>query len=198
TLTNTPLPSTPEPIPNSAKIENISGKNQLYSLSCEASSAVDLAAYYGVFFHEVEFQERLPISDDPEEGFVGHYNGLPGQIPPNSYGVHAQPVADLLNEFGLNVFSEKGLSLKEIKREIASGDPVMVWVIGQVQTGYPITYTASNSNQSEVAAHEHTVLVIGYDENNIYILDGNNYYKRSIDQFLISWGVLDNMGIVVK
>jgi hypothetical protein len=64
---------------------------------------VDLAAYFGVYIDQMTFQGSLPLSDDPEEGFVGYYWGAQGQLPPSSYGVHAPPVAALLRAFGLQL-----------------------------------------------------------------------------------------------
>ena len=56
---------------------------------------MDLAAYFGLGIDELEFFGRLPVSDNPEVGFVGDVNGRWGQIPPNAYGIHAEPVAAL-------------------------------------------------------------------------------------------------------
>ncbi len=47
---------------------------------------------------KMEFLGRIPHSDNPDIGFVGRYDGQQGQLPPNSYGVHADPIANLLNE----------------------------------------------------------------------------------------------------
>ena len=57
-------------------------------------------------------------------------------------------------------------------------------------------YTAGNGNTTIVAHYEHTVMVIGYNSNNVTILDNGNTYTRSIQQFLSSWSALDNMAIL--
>jgi len=72
---------------------DIIGHGQSLPLSCESRSAADWASYFGVAIDELEFLGRLPISDNPEIGFVGDVNGNWGKIPPDSYGVHAGPVA---------------------------------------------------------------------------------------------------------
>ena len=75
-------------------------------LSCEASAATDWAAYFGKKIDEYEFQNRLPQSDNPNKGFVGNVFGTWGQVPPAPYGVHADPVATLLQDYGLDAEDE--------------------------------------------------------------------------------------------
>ena len=201
TETPTPLPPTkvpPPPAPASASISNIVGYPQGYALSCESRSAVDWARYFGVEIGETEFLTRLPLSDNPEIGFVGSYNDYGGMVPPYSYGVHAEPVAKLLREYGLPASGLKGLSLDELRAEIASGRPVIVWVIFGVSNGYALDYTASDGQSMQVAPNEHTVIVIGYDESSITVLDGAWVYARSIEQFERSWEVLGNMAVIYQ
>jgi uncharacterized protein YvpB len=204
TQTSTPTPTpthtfTPEPTqtpapPESAAVEDLAGHTQRYSLNCEAQAAADLAAYFGIQIDPLEFQKQLPVSDDPDEGFVGAYNGAAG-LPPNNYGVHAAPVASLLRTYRLNAYSEKHLSFDQLKYEIAAGKPVMVWVVNSVVNGQPVSYTAKNGNTTTVVYLEHTVLLVGYDAQQVTIVDGGMKYHRSIDQFLSSWGVLENMAV---
>jgi uncharacterized protein YvpB len=205
TETPTPLPPTEAPPPPapawppaSASISNIVGYPQGYALSCESRSAVDWARYFSVEIGETEFLTRLPLSDNPEVGFVGSYYDYGGMVPPYSYGVHAEPVAKLLREYGLPASGLKGLSLAELRAEIASGRPVIVWVIFGVSNGYALDYTASDGQSMQVAPNEHTVIVIGYDESSITVLDGARAYSRSIEQFERSWEVLGNMAVIYQ
>ncbi len=216
TLTETAIPSdTPSPthtstlipsatlqgeLPEQAMIEGFYGHAQLFSLDCEARSAVDFAAYFGVVIDEIEFLNRLPVSDDPNEGFVGMLDGIRGQIPPESYGVHAEPIAWLLREYGVNAYARTGMVMGDLLQEIASGKPVMVWVVGQVERGTPVIYTPSNGRQTIVAYYEHTVVVVGYDRDYIYVVDPtlNQFYIRTKDRFLESWSVLNTMAVVVE
>jgi len=207
TLTTTPTPTptftstfTSSPtyvgIPNQAQITGITGYPQLYNLDCEARSAVDFAAYYGFVIDVHDFLSRLPLSDDPEQGFVGNFYDPKGQIPPSSYGVHAGPIANLLNEYGLNTTAHKDFRWDAVMAEIAAGKPVIAWVINNTYPGVPIEYITPGGNSVVVAHYEHTVIVIGYDPYNVTILDGDSIYTRTIRQFLESWSVLGNMVII--
>jgi uncharacterized protein YvpB len=203
--TSTPLPpptSVPYPtqppvsgLPPSATVSGIVGHAQSHTLSCESRSAVDWAAFYGVTIGENTFQGGLPLSDNPDKGFVGDVNGAPGQIPPDSYGVHAEPVAALLREYGVSATAARSVTFTELKQQIASGNPVIVWVIGNVWGGTPIFYTASDGSVTTVANFEHTAILIGYDEYGVTVVDGNFTYWRAAAEFTNSFSVLGNMAV---
>ena len=196
----TPL-SVSSPAPTSvlaveAHISGIRGHPQSFSLSCEARSAADWAGYFGVAVDETDFLYRLPASDNPDYGFVGDVNSPWGFIPPEGYGVHAGPVASLLREYGLNAYAHRGLTWDDLRAQIAAGQPVIAWVVGHVERGWPETYTPANWVTVTVARYEHTVIVTGYTADSVVVLDGVRTYARGIDVFLESWSVLGNMAIV--
>ena len=194
--TKTPRPTSP-PIPyDSVIIGNIYGQPQSYNLSCESRSAVDWARYFGVTLSETDFVYSLPSSDDPNRGFVGNVNDYGGQIPPNSYGVHAEPVAELLRAYGVPATAVTSMSADAIRREIDYGHPVIAWVIVGTLPGYGEYYTTQDGNTVLVARNEHTVIVIGYDPTGVTILDGGMVYWRSWDVFMASFGALNNMAVV--
>ena len=203
TPTRKPKPTRPPitataTLPPQVSIEGVAGHPQLYTLDCEARSAVDLAAFFGVDINENNFLHNLPKSDNPETGFVGNYRDPRGQLPPDSYGVYAGPVAALLRQYGLKAHASQNLSFEHLQAEIASGRPVMAWVIGNIWPGVPVEYTAPDGSTIIVASFEHTVIVTGYDESSITVVDGDLVYQRSMDEFLASWGVLQNMAITIE
>lgn len=205
--TNTPtsvvpaLSATPEPTATpevrDEVLLDVKGKPQSLPLSCESRSAVDWAGYFGYEIDEVEFFSRLPLSDNPEVGFVGDVNGQWGQVPPNAYGVHAEPVAALLREYGVNAQAVRNFSWDQAKAELAAGRPLVVWVIGHVWSGgKQIEYTSQDGATTIVAPYEHTVMLIGYDSENAIISDEGKVYPKPIDAFLKSWGVLENQAVI--
>jgi uncharacterized protein YvpB len=177
-------------------VEGITGFAQYLPLSCEARSAVDWARYFGREIHESQFFERLPRSGDPELGFVGSPYGVWGQIPPDSYGVHAAPVAALLREYGLMAAARRNLSLESVLAEIAAGRPVIVWVTGHVEAGKGVEIQVDGQVRT-VARYEHTVILIGYDDSaTLTFLDGAKVYHRPVDLFLAAWAPLENMAVM--
>lgn len=187
-------------IPNQAYISGVVGHAQQYTLSCESRSAADWAAYWGINIDETEFLNQLPRSDNPNEGFVGYPNDPWGNIPPASYGVHADPVAATLRAYGLDAHAGLGLSWDEVRAEVAAGRPVIVWVIGQIWAGTAREYETEDGQTVTVANNEHTMIVIGYDESRVHLVDALTGYTvtHSLENFLSSWSVLGNMAIVGK
>ncbi|MCD4751765.1 MAG: C39 family peptidase [Anaerolineaceae bacterium] len=199
TSTMTPFPThtaTPT-LPESGGIVNIYGSNQIRALSCESSAAVDWARYFEINIAEMDFHNQLPVSDNPEIGFVGNVNGIWGLTPPNGYGVHAEPVAKLLRAYGLPALAVKNYTLEELKREIYNGQPVIIWFVGQSWTNVsPITYNALDGSSVTVAPYEHVVLLVGYGPDYVTLLDSSTIYYKATSTFEKSWRVLDNMAII--
>lgn len=185
-------------LPESAFVEGFVGHPQTYTLSCESRSAVDWAAFWGVWIDEIEFLNSLTRSDNPEVGFVGDPNGYWGNVPPNDYGVHARPVAALLRGYGLNAVAKYGFPWDGVRSEIAAGRPVIVWVIGQMWGGTAVEYTASNGDTVKAAAFEHTMVVVGYDAAWVHVVDASTgwVYHYDIETFRQSWEVLGRMAVI--
>jgi uncharacterized protein YvpB len=194
--TSTPIILVATALPKNASIEGIHGRWPAFSLDCEARSAVDWAAYFGVQINELDFFNAIPVSTNPDKGFVGNVNAPWGQVPPADYGVHAGPVAGVLREYGLDAKAVHGMTWKGLRREISVGRPVIVWVIGRVGLGTPIPYTSPDGHETVVARFEHTVIVTGYTQRRVTVLDGYWVYERPVNDFLDSWAVLGNMAVV--
>ena len=188
--------SPPADLPPEAAIEGIYGYVQAYNLTCESRSAVDWARFFGVDISEMEFQSALPLTDNPNTGFVGYYDGPMGRLPPAAYGVHAVPVAAALRQYGAAATALENFSFNDLRRQIAAGNPVLVWVIGNVWNGEPVIYAAANGTSLTVARYEHTVIVTGYDPYGVTVVDNDLIYWRSNEEFLSSWSVLGNMAII--
>jgi subtilisin-like proprotein convertase family protein/uncharacterized protein YvpB len=195
----TPEPPPPPQLPAQARIYNISGKPQALPLDCESRVAVDWAAYFGTHINELTFFQNLPRTDNPDTGFVGDVYGAWGQIPPRPYGVHAEPVANLLRAYGVQAYAHRPLSWDDLRAEIAANRPVYVWTIGAADSNeIPIYYAGSDGITTVVAHYEHTVMVVGYDSSNVILMDGGAIKTRSIFQFLSSWSALGNMAITAN
>ena len=163
-------------LPDAADIRDATGRSikghaQSYLLSCESRSAVDWAAYWGVSIKERKFLNKLPRSDNPDEGFVGQPNGVWGNIPPHSYGVHAGPVAGLLREFGLDAQARSNMAWEDLQAEVVAGRPVIVWVVGQMWPGAQVKYIAANGQVARVARFEHTMILVAYTRKTVKAVD---------------------------
>jgi len=191
------IPLTLDP-PASVQVNSFIGHPQILSLSCESRSAVDWAAFFGVHISELAFLRGLPVSSDPDTGFVGDVRAAWGQVPPNAYGVHAGPVARLLQDYGLPAFYHLYTPWRSVLDEIAAGRPVIVWVTGHVQAGQGQRYDAPDGHRTVVASFEHTVILVGYDRDSVIFEDEGQRYIRTLDQFMNSWQALRDMAITTQ
>ena len=183
-------------LPWKAEVAGMWGYGQLFGLSCESRSAADWARHFHIDIRERAFLGALPRSPNPDAGFVGSHEGGWGNIPPLDYGVHAGPVARLLRQgYGAHALAVRQMTFERLRREIAAGRPVIVWVTGHVAPGKGETVEIDGQTVT-VARYEHTVIVTGYDTKNVKILDGKQVYTRSIEVFLKAWSPLENMAII--
>ena len=181
--------------PSKHYILDISGHKQYFAIGCEASAAVDWAAYFGVHINEFNFQYEMPLSDNPDYGFVGDVRGPWGQVPPYAYGVYAGPVATALQKHGLPAKGTRAFTIDQIKSEIAKDHPVIAWVIGNVVGGVPSLYTDAEGRKTIVAAYEHVVIVTGYNDKSIRYMTNGKFFETPTEVFENSWNVLENMVI---
>ncbi len=183
-------------IPMSAYVNGLKGTPQLYTLDCEAQASVDWAKFFGVEINELEFIDRMPRSDDPETGFVGKINGPMGQIPPNDYGIHASPIAALLKEYGLPAKAKHDWDFAGLKREIAAGQPVIVWIVNLPFEINTQEYTAPNGSTTLVAPFEHTWIVTGYNASTVTVVDSEWTYNVNTTTFMERWEALGKQAII--
>jgi len=199
-------PPAPDSLPDQAHISGVTGQSQALPLDCESRSAVDWANYFGVWVDEIKFYEGLPDSDNPDLGFVGSVYGTWGQLPPNPYGVHAEPVAARLRKHGLSAVAHRQFGWDALRAEIADGRPVIAWIVGSKYPGYydyvvngiPEYYPIEAGTVTTAARYEHTVIITGYTSDSVSFLNGRGIYQKGLQQFLESWSVLGNMVITLE
>ncbi|NLE83792.1 MAG: hypothetical protein GX603_04675 [Chloroflexi bacterium] len=192
-------PTPPYSYPESHYITGISGHMQTYELGCEASAAVDWAAFFGVSIFESVFQYSLPLSDNPDLGYVGEVTtDAWGQIPPYAYGVHAAPIADALVAFDLPARAVTGYTIEEVKRDLANNKPIIAWVIGNMEYSEPVEYLDAQGRTALVAPYEHVVILTGYNQTHLRYMNNGKFFDTPIEVFLTSWGVLGNMAVIYE
>jgi uncharacterized protein YvpB len=175
----------------------LTGKPQRHALSCEARAACDLLAAHGIPAAEDEFLRRLPRSDDPEEGFVGDVDGPVGRLPPESYGVHAPPIAATLRSFRLDARVERGRNLAWLKAEAAAGRPVVVWIPAGCRRVAPVECTSRRGTSFRAVPFEHAVLVIGERPGRVVWLDPASGEVQDADDavFDAAWALFDRAAV---
>jgi uncharacterized protein YvpB len=172
------------------------------SLSCESSAAAMAAVFHGLPVRESDILQALPDHENPNLGFRGNVDGPYGGT--DDYGVYAEPVRQALVGLGLEVEHLGGGIgrmdyIREIKQHIREGRPVIAWVTYRLQAQSPRQVTLSNGTAVTMVPYEHTVLVVGYHANGLWVhdpYDGTRALYAESD-FRRSFAYLGNMALVV-
>lgn len=190
-------------VPASVLLEKVPIGKQTRPLNCEFQSASDLIWYYGFPFTWDEIFEVVghDPNGNPHVGFVGRsFDDPPGRLYPYGYGVYAEPIAEGLKRIGIHAVVHYNESQTWLKNQIASGNPVMVWVTANMEKHPAVYWTAKDGKRIKAVRGEHTNLVIGYDENGVWVADPwdgkRHHYPWSV--FLASWDILDRMSLVIQ
>ncbi|WP_088291669.1 C39 family peptidase [Bacillus mycoides] len=164
----------------SAMITEVPFIRQLPELprGCEVTSLAMLLQHKGVQvdkmqlaseIHRVPFKQN-GLHGNPYEGFVGNIytKAEPG------YGVYNQPIFNLAEKYiPEKVINLTGRDVQDLYKVISSGSPV--WVI--INTTFkPLAESSfetwnTSSGKVKITYYEHSVVVIGYDQNFVYVND---------------------------
>ena len=183
--------------PHAALARRLGGRRQERRLGCEAQSASALLAAHGIPVPESALLARLPRSDNPDLGFVGDPDGEPGRLPPEGYGVHAEPVAAVLRSFGLEARAERGRDLTWLRGEVSSLRPVVVWVTADLVRDRPVALADSRGRRFLACRGEHTMLAVGATRREVALLDPADGRVRlePWEDLDASWALLGRMAV---
>ncbi|RMD67562.1 hypothetical protein D6833_00060, partial [Candidatus Parcubacteria bacterium] len=162
------------PLPPKVLLEDVPIGKQTRPLNCELQSASDLAWYYGFPYtwDEIFAYVGHDPNGNPHKGFVGRsLDDPPGRLYPYGYGVYAEPIARALKQIGLPAKVHYNESREWLKEQVAAGNPVMIWATGTMEVRPVETWTTKDGVIVRGVRGEHTFLVIGYDENGVWLGD---------------------------
>jgi len=169
---------------------------QAHSLTCESSAASMAANFYRIPLSEAEIIAALPRDDNPNLGFRGRLDGVPGGL--TDYGVYAEPIREVLIANGLEVtYIENGL--EGVERALDRRHPVIAWVTYRLRRQQPVEITLNTGQKVKMVNYEHTVVVTGYNQEGFWVndpFDGQEYFYSSTD-LARAFGYLDNMALEV-
>lgn len=197
-------------------IANVPYLNQFslgYPTGCEAVSATMLLKYKG---YNVSAQNIVDNTKNgskkyqdingkwyganPFKEFVGHPTG---GLSKGNYGVFAKPISSAMSVYAGNKVKDiSGCSENTLLNYVSKGNPVVVWCVknaGNLSNGVKWDYEDGSGNFQELVG-EHCAVLIGYDENNVYLNDpsaGKNV-KQNKNKFISNWKKLYSQAIIVE
>lgn len=164
---------------------------------CEVTSLAMLLNFAGVTVDKLTLADEIPtvpyFSDgyfgNPHQGFVGNmytYN-QPG------LGVYHEVIEDLASQYlPGQVVNLTGENFSSVQKKLNEGKPVWV-IVASIFTFLPDeqweTWT-TKEGEVKITRRMHSVLVTGYDENNVYFNDPfypDQNRSANFENFVTSW-----------
>lgn len=206
-----PAPAEPEPVkpkPPSAMLDAPLVR-QLPELppGCEIVSLTMLLNFYGIDKTKMEMVGELvkdptPISwkggaiaywGNPYTGYVGDVTGKT-----RGFGVYHSGLFPTLQANVPTAIDLTQSDFDAIERQVADGFPVIVWTT--IDYAVPKTWVSWDTPLGPIQTTfmEHAVLMVGYDEQNVYVndpLSGKKAQKINKQQFLATWDAMGKQAL---
>ena len=178
-------------------------KPLLYN-GCEVTSLAMVLNYNGIKVTKNELAKNIktvPLNysngkkGNPNAGFVGDMAHGPG------LGVYNGPVFELAQKYaGNKAVNLTGSPFTDLLKKISQGHPV--WIITTTNFAPVSVFQTWDTPQGkiDITFSEHSVVITGYDENNIYINDpyGTKNKKLDRDNFIKAWEQMGKQAIVIE
>jgi uncharacterized protein YvpB len=175
---------------------------------CELTSLTMLMQYYGIKKSKMDLlpemkrdSTEVQYDKDGTISFWGHPNvGFVGDITLNSvgFGIYHAPLYDLLESYIPTALDLTGSSFRDLELQLSQDIPVVVWTT--------VTYKEPSSwiewdtpiGPIRTTIQEHAVIMVGYDEQYVYINDPLKETKDiKIDkkQFISTWETMGKQAL---
>jgi uncharacterized protein YvpB len=175
---------------------------------CEVTSLTMLLQYAGIQKTKLELAAEMKKDDtpirfddsgsivywgNPNTGFVGDVTGKT-----RGFGIYHAALMPLLKTYVPGAIDLTGQPFEELEKQIADGYPVVVW--STIDYAVPSRWVEWESPLGRVKTTfaEHAVLLVGYDEANVYVNDPISGKKGAAvekAQFLASWEAMGKQAL---
>lgn len=179
---------------------------RLYN-GCEVTSLAMLFQYIELDVSKNEIADRLvsvPFQNedgtygDPREGFVGDVTGNYGA----GYSVYSDPMIQVAEEYlpeGYKVVDLTGEDFDAVIQELANGYPVWCITTVSMAATNDIEIWDTNNGPVEISWNIHSVLITGYDEEQIFVNDPYGE-KKATDRkdFIEAWEQMGSQAFTIE
>jgi uncharacterized protein YvpB len=143
-----------------------------------------------------EYPQQITEWGDPRVGFVGDITGRK-----TGYGVYHEPLFALLQEYvGDQAIDLTGGDFTQIIDYVAQGRPVVAWTTVDFRPTTEWVQWKNGDKEIIVTFKEHTVLIVGFDQDSIFIndpLSGMKAEEIPKEQFVQSWEQLGRQALSI-
>jgi uncharacterized protein YvpB len=178
---------------------------RLYN-GCEVTSLAMLLNFWGIGVSKNELAERIPRvplqysegkNGNPNVGFVGNMEDGPG------LGVYNGPIFQLAQTYINNGLKAENLTnhpFESVLEKTGQGLPVWVITTTNLAPVSTIQTWSTPEGSVDVTYNMHSVVITGYDQENIYINNpyGKKNQKVNRELFIESWQQMGSQAIVIE
>lgn len=174
---------------------------------CEIVSLTMLLQYYGIEKSKMDLVQEMVKDPTPvrwENGAIAYwgnpYTGYVGDVTGKSrgFGIYHTGLFPTLEANIPTAVDLTGSDFDAVERQIANGFPAVVWTT--IDYNVPKKWVSWDTpiGPIETTFMEHAVLLVGYDEQNVYVNDPLNGKKAQPipkEQFLATWEALGKQAL---
>jgi uncharacterized protein YvpB len=180
---------------------------------CEVTSLAMVLQHAGVEVDKMELAKKIRKDDtsyknengvyyygNPNDGFVGDIYTFDKM----GYGVYHKPVADLAEEYlPGRIVDMSGSSFKDLLVKVKKGKPVWIITNADFKTLPKSEFRTWNTptGQVEITWKEHSVVITGFDKQNVYFNDplyNKKNRKMPLKNFKAAWEQMGSQAITYK
>lgn len=176
-------------------------QNPELKYGCEVTSLAMVLNYAGIKINKMELYSAIQKDPDPivrsssgdilkwgnpNDGFVGDMTGRTA-----GYAVYDRPLVQLINHYlpgrAVNLSNQP---FENILEHVSAGVPVVVWTTGDYRNPNSFESWYHGQQLIKVTLDLHAVVLVGYDQNNVYLndpLSGGKQVRVGKEQFITSW-----------
>jgi uncharacterized protein YvpB len=175
---------------------------------CEITSLTMLLQFYGVDKGKMELLPEMNRDTTPIEynldGSIKYwgnpYVGFVGDITLDSvgFGIYHSALFDLLATYIPSALDLTGGFFQDLEQQIAQGIPVMVWTTVRYEVPDKWVEWDTPAGPIRTTFQEHAVLLVGFDEENVYVNDplkNRKNVKINKAQFTASWKAMGQQAL---
>lgn len=179
-------------------------QNPELKYGCEITSLTMVLQYAGFKVDKMQLAKEMPKDydrlvksnsgnilkwGDPNDGFVGDVTGKNA-----GYAIYDKPLEKIMRKFlAGRTINLTGKPFDQLLKQVENGKPVIVWTTGDYRLPDRWESWQHGNEQIKTPLDLHAVVLVGYDDNNIYIndpLSGKKTYKVNKNIFIQSWRAL--------
>lgn len=175
---------------------------------CEITSLTMLLHYNGITKSKMELAVEMPKDDTPvilnPDGSVAYWGnpntGFVGDVTRKTrgFGIYHSGLFPLLKTYIPQAIDITGEPFELYEQQIANNIPVIIWTTIDFNIPYKWVTWDTPIGPIKTTYAEHAVLLVGYDENNVYLndpLSGKKQVKVNKNQFIDSWTAMGKQGL---